>query len=174
MRWFHTFVAVLIASLVSPTHAETATSIKSKTAEITVKVEDALKKYPALFDNCAAERKVWAAKAQEEANREVRELPQGVPTFAPWTYERTYKLRSAIGPYISVLREDYTNTGGAHRRRLHRLRSLDRSEALSFGAGSRAVWRLAAGERPQPAALAVWLSNADLRAAADDGADGLV
>src|SRR5262245_34226570 len=115
MRWFHVLVVVTIAVVLAlPAAGDTTTSIKNKTAEITVNVEGALKKYPALFDNCAAEGKVWAAKAQEEANREVRELPQGVPTVAPWTYERTYKLRSAIGPYVSILREDYTNSGGAH------------------------------------------------------------
>jgi hypothetical protein len=97
-----------------PASADVTTSIKNKTAEITIKVDEPLKAYPKLFENLAAERKVWATKAAAEAAQEIKERPKADRTGAPWTYERTYSLRSAIGPYISVLRQDYTNTGGAH------------------------------------------------------------
>jgi hypothetical protein len=103
--------AALLTAL--PARAEVTTSIKDKTAEVTIKVDDTLKPFPRLFENLAAEGRVWATKAQAEAAEEIRERPKAAPS-GPWTYERTYKLRSAIGPYISVLREDYTNTGGAH------------------------------------------------------------
>jgi hypothetical protein len=104
------------AALISacPAAAEVTTSIKNKTAEITIKVDDNLKPYPKLFENLAAEGKVWATKADAEAVLELKELPKPAASGSPWTYERTYTLRSAIGPYISVLRQDYTNTGGAH------------------------------------------------------------
>jgi hypothetical protein len=101
-------------ALVSAANAEVTTSIKNKTAEISIKVDDGLKAYPKLFDNLAAEGKVWAAKADAEAVLELKELPRSVASRSPWSYERTYGLRSAIGPYISVLRQDYTNTGGPH------------------------------------------------------------
>jgi hypothetical protein len=97
-----------------PASAEVTTTIKNKTAEITIKVDDGLKVYPKLVENLAAEGKVWATKADAEAAQEIKERPKAAPTDAPWTYERTYTLRSAIGPYISVLRQDYTDTGGAH------------------------------------------------------------
>jgi hypothetical protein len=33
----------------------------------------------------------------------------------PWTYERSYTIRSVVADrYVSILRSDYTNTGGAH------------------------------------------------------------
>lgn len=97
-----------------PARAEITTSIKDKIAEISIKVDDRLTSYQKLFENCAAEGKIWATKAGAEAEREIRERPKAAPLFTPWTYERSYDLRSAIGRYISVLREDYTNTGGAH------------------------------------------------------------
>src|SRR5215475_13839458 len=95
----------------SPGLAEVTTSIKNKTAEITIKVDDSLKAYPKLLENLAADGKVWATKADAEAEMELRELPKRTAPTSPWTYERTYSLRSAIGPYVSVLRQDYTNTG---------------------------------------------------------------
>ncbi len=116
MRRFNIVLAVVSAILVSaaPARADVTTSIKNKTADIAINVDDALKPYPRLVDNLAAEGKVWANQAQREAEQELRERPKTAPTFGPWTYERSYKLRSVIGRYISVLREDYTNTGGAH------------------------------------------------------------
>lgn len=97
-----------------PAVAEVTTSIKNKTAEITIKVDDSLKAYPKLFENLSAEGKVWATKADAEAEVELKELPKRPASTSPWSYERSYNLRSAIGPYISVLRQDYTFTGGAH------------------------------------------------------------
>jgi len=104
--------AVLVSCL--PVQADVTTSIKSKAADITINVDDALKPYPRLVENLAAEGKVWATQAQREAEQELRGLPKTAPTLGPWTYERNYSLRSAIGRYISVLRDDYTNTGGVH------------------------------------------------------------
>ncbi|MBV8509413.1 MAG: DUF3298 domain-containing protein [Xanthobacteraceae bacterium] len=97
-----------------PAVAEVTTSIKNKTAEITINVDDSLKAYPKLFENLAAEGKVWAMKADAEAEVELKELPKRPVSTSPWSYERSYNLRSAVGPYIGVLRQDYTNTGGAH------------------------------------------------------------
>ncbi len=103
----------IVVTAAFPATAEVTTSIKNKT-EISIKVDDPLKPYPKLFENLAAEGKVWATKADAEAAEEIKERPKAAPTGTPWTYERTYSLRSAIGPYVSVLRQDYTNTGGAH------------------------------------------------------------
>src|SRR5262245_27298847 len=106
------FSALLLSAW--PCLAEVTTSVKNKTAEITIKVDDSLNAYPRLFENLAAEGKVWATKADAEAEMELKELPKRTASTSPWTYERSYNRRSAIGPYISVLRQDYTNTGGAH------------------------------------------------------------
>jgi hypothetical protein len=115
MRNFKLFLgigALFLSAL--PAAAEVTTSITNKTAEITIKVDDSLRAYPKLFENLAAEGKVWATKADAEAEMELKELPKRPASDARWSYERTYSLRSAIGPYVSVLRQDYTFTGGAH------------------------------------------------------------
>jgi hypothetical protein len=117
MRNFKLLLGVGISGLLLsawPSLAEVTTSIKNKTAEITIKLDDSLKAYPKLFENLAAEGKVWATKADLEAEMELKELPKRTASASPWSYERSYNLRSAIGPYISVLRQDYTFTGGAH------------------------------------------------------------
>ncbi len=116
LRRFNIVLVVVSAILASaaPARADVTTSIKNKTVDISINVDDALKPYQRLVDNLAAEGKVWANQARREAEQEFRERPKTAPTFEPWTYERSYKLRSVIGRYISVLREDYTNTGGAH------------------------------------------------------------
>ncbi|MBV9235895.1 MAG: hypothetical protein JOZ94_08695, partial [Xanthobacteraceae bacterium] len=81
-----------------PAAADVTTSIKNKTADITIKVDDSLKAYPKLFENLAAEGKVWATKADAEAELELKELPKRPASTSPWSYERSYNLRSAIGP----------------------------------------------------------------------------
>ncbi len=58
--------AILVAqifgpSFASPTLAATALSVKTHIVEIGVDVDDALKSYPGLFDNCVAEGKTYAA-----------------------------------------------------------------------------------------------------------------
>ena len=63
---------------------------------------------------------MWATKADAEAEVELKELPKRPASTSPWTYERSYNLRSAIGPYISVLRQDYTNHGRRPSKSVHR------------------------------------------------------
>jgi Protein of unknown function (DUF3298) len=137
MRSFCVVVALAGAALAvsPPARAEITTSIKDKTADISIKVDDTLKPYPRLFENLAAEGKIWATKAKAEAEQEMRERPKAAPSFAPWTYERSYLLRSAIGRYISVLREDYTNTGGAHPNRYTDTILWDRDAAKRISIG---------------------------------------
>jgi len=96
-----------------PTRAEVTTTIKDRNANVTIKVDDALKPYPKLFEYLAAQGKLWGTKAQAEAAREIPMRPKAAPSGA-WTYDRTYKLYSAIGSYISVVFEDFTDTRGAH------------------------------------------------------------
>jgi hypothetical protein len=108
--------AIMLASL-APTSAAPITVIKSKTksGEIEVSIDDALRAYPGLYENLAAEARREAVKWRAGADTALRkkEPPFGT-TGGYYEYSRGYTLRSAIGRYISVLRGDSTFTGGAH------------------------------------------------------------
>jgi hypothetical protein len=95
-------------------HAATVASAKTRFVEISVDVDEALKPYPGLFDNCAAEGKSYAAAMRAQAEKEHREDPSAFHDGMAWTYDRGYALRSAVGRYISVVRSDDTFEGGAH------------------------------------------------------------
>jgi hypothetical protein len=89
-------------------------SIASKAAEITVSVDAALQQHPGLAENCLAEGRRWAERMRAEADKELRTDPSLFPAGRRWTYERSYELRSLVGRYVSVVRDDGTYTGGAH------------------------------------------------------------
>ena len=84
--------------------AATVASAKTPFVEISVDVDEALKPYPGLFDNCAAEAKSYAAAMRAQADKEHRENPSAFRDGMAWTYDRDYALRSAVGRYISIVR----------------------------------------------------------------------
>jgi hypothetical protein len=88
-------------------------SVAKKYLEISVVVDDALKPFAGLFANCLAEGKTWADKANADATAQWRDDPKSFRGLQ-WSYDRVYDLRSAIGRYISVVRNDGTFEGGAH------------------------------------------------------------
>jgi hypothetical protein len=94
--------------------AATMIAIKTNIVEITVDIDDALKSYPGLFDDCVAEGKSFASRVRAGAEKEHREDPRAFRDSTAWTYGRSYALRSAIGRYVSILRSDDTFEGGAH------------------------------------------------------------
>ena len=99
-------------------HAETKTkpqiSITTKSVEVTVTVDPALRKFPGLFEDSLAEGKRWAERNRTEAAKASRDEPLFFRGGRRWTFERAYALRSVVDRYISVLRDDGTFTGGAH------------------------------------------------------------
>jgi hypothetical protein len=94
--------------------AATAASVKMPFVEISVDVDEALKSYPGLFDNCAAEAKSYAAAMRAQAEKEHREDPAAFRDGMQWSYDRAYQLRSVVGRYVSIVRSDDTFEGGAH------------------------------------------------------------
>jgi hypothetical protein len=107
---------LLLAAAAMAAPAKPVISSKSKSAEIEVKVDDAFKAYPGLYENLLAEGRREAAKWRAEADGIYR---KGDDTFTfkdgrRYSYTRSYQQRSAIGHYISVLRTDDVFTGGAH------------------------------------------------------------
>jgi hypothetical protein len=94
--------------------AATVASAKTPFVEIGVDVDEVLKAYPGLFDNCAAEGKGYAAAMRAQAEKEYHENRTAFRDGMAWTYDRGYALRSAVGRYISIVRSDDTFEGGAH------------------------------------------------------------
>ena len=108
----------ILASIlvVAVAHAETKPqiSIKTKAVEVTVTVDPALRKFPGLFEDSLAEGKRWAERNRTEAAKAQRDEPTLFRDGQRWTFERSYDLRSVVGRYVSVLRDDGSFTGGAH------------------------------------------------------------
>jgi Protein of unknown function (DUF3298) len=89
-------------------------AISTKAVEVTVTVDPALRQHPGLFEDSLAEGRRWAERNRAEAAKTMRDEPEFFREGRRWTFERSYELRSAVGRYISVLRDDGTYTGGAH------------------------------------------------------------
>jgi Protein of unknown function (DUF3298) len=102
--------------LTATAHAETKphVSITTRAATIAVTVDAALRKHPGLFENCLAEGRRWAEHNRAEAAGELKDNPEFFAEGRRWTFERRYEIRSVIGRYVSVLRDDGTYQGGAH------------------------------------------------------------
>ena len=110
--------SILVVAGATLVHAETKTkpqiSISTKAVEATVTVDPALRKFPGLYEDSLAEGKRWAERNRVEAAKAQRDEPAFFREGRRWTFERSYDLRSVVGRYISVLRDDGTYTGGAH------------------------------------------------------------
>ncbi|WKA30886.1 DUF3298 and DUF4163 domain-containing protein [Bradyrhizobium roseum] len=89
-------------------------SIKTKALEASVFLDAKIKADPALAANSVAEGRKWAEKNRAEADKDHESNPELFPN-GPWTMERKYETRSVVdGRYVSIVRNDYENTGGAH------------------------------------------------------------
>jgi hypothetical protein len=99
-------------------YAETKTkpqvSISTKAVEIALTVDPALRKFPGLYADVLAEGRRWAKRNRAEAAKAMRDEPDFFRAGRRWTFERHYELRSVVRRYVSVVRDDGTNTGGAH------------------------------------------------------------
>jgi hypothetical protein len=116
-RTLGTFLTVCLASvMVTALAAEPKPdfAIKTKSIETGILLDAKIKSDAALAANCLAEGKAWAEKNRADAEKERRQDPQMFRDGA-WTMERKYETRSVVdGRYVSIVRSDYTNTGGAH------------------------------------------------------------
>ena len=106
----------MLAFLAAATPAATEILVSGKAQAVLTKltVDDALKAAPGLFDNLAAEGKTWIDKGKREAEAEYRKDPSFFADCRVWSFDRNYKILSTVGPYVSVLRTDYSFMGGAH------------------------------------------------------------
>jgi uncharacterized protein YndB with AHSA1/START domain len=89
-------------------------AITNKAVDASVLLDAGIKADPALAANCLAEGKKWAEKNRVEAEASRKE---GAELFrdGAWSFERKYDTRSVVGGrYVSIVRSDYINNGGAH------------------------------------------------------------
>jgi hypothetical protein len=89
-------------------------AIKTKIIKASVFLDGKIKADPALSADCLAEGKKWIDKntAEAEASRKQDRI---LFRNGAWTFERKYAIRSVVdGHYVSIVRSDYMDTGGAH------------------------------------------------------------
>jgi hypothetical protein len=89
-------------------------AVKNKTVEARVFLDDRIKADPALSANCLAEGRKWLAEKAAYAEASRNEDPV-LFRNGSWSFERKYAMRSLVGGrYLSIVRSDYMDTGGAH------------------------------------------------------------
>ena len=106
-----------IVAAISPARAASTSVVatKSKAVEISVTFDDIIKLRTELAANITGEGKRWAERERRQADREWQNSPELFRGGQRWTLERDYAATSVVaGRYISILRTDYSFTGGAH------------------------------------------------------------
>lgn len=105
-----------LASLATALAAEPKpdASIKNKVVEASVFLDDKIKTDAALAADCLAEGRKWIDKNAAEAAASRKQDPV-LFRSGGWSFERKYDVRSVVDArYVSIVRSDYMNTGGAH------------------------------------------------------------
>ncbi|MFB9268784.1 RsiV family protein [Bradyrhizobium erythrophlei] len=89
-------------------------SVKNRSVEANVVLDSKIKADAALAADCLAEGRKWIDKNAADAADSRKQDPQ-LFKDGGWSFERKYSVRSVVdGRYVSVLRDDYVDTRGAH------------------------------------------------------------
>lgn len=89
-------------------------AIKNKNIEAAVFLDPKIKQDAALSADCLAEGRKWIEKNATDAAA-ARKLDPVLFRNGTWSFERRYSVRSTVdGHYVSIVRSDYMDTGGAH------------------------------------------------------------
>ena len=89
-------------------------NLKTKLIEASVSLDAKIKADAALTADCLTEGKAWVAGYSVDADKERKQFPQMFRNGA-WSVDRKYETRSVVdGHYVSIVRSDYADTGGAH------------------------------------------------------------
>jgi len=115
--WLAILSAVATVALVSPSLAadpKPDALIKNRNIDARVFLDDKIKPDAALAADCIAEGKRWLDKNATDAATARKQDPQFFKDGG-WDFERKYSIRSIVADrYVSVLRDDYMDTHGAH------------------------------------------------------------
>jgi hypothetical protein len=89
-------------------------NLKTKLIEASVSLDAKIKADAALAADCLTEGKAWVAGYGVDADKERKQFPQMFRNGA-WSVDRKYETRSVVDRhYVSIVRSDYADTGGAH------------------------------------------------------------
>ncbi len=89
-------------------------TLKNKLIEVNVFLDGKIKADPALAADCLAEGRKWLDRNAADAAKEMKQDPQFFKDGG-WSLERKYSVRSVVADrYVSVVRDDYMDTHGAH------------------------------------------------------------
>ena len=100
--------------MAEPEETKPDIEIKMKQGDITVTIDDTIKANAPLAADLLAEGKIWAEKQRTEAQAALKANPRLFKKDMPWSYERSYVAEAVVGPYVSIVYNDYISTGGAH------------------------------------------------------------
>jgi len=90
-------------------------ALTSKAAKISVTLDSAIKSNAGLSTYLLADGRKWANSNLAEANKQFKDSPEFFSDGRTWEMERIYTLRSTVANrYVSILRNEYAFTGGAH------------------------------------------------------------
>lgn len=107
-------LAALLASHLSAVEPRPDAQLKNRIFDGQVYLDDKVKADPALAADSLAEGRKWIGQAAAEAQKARKQDPQ-LFRGRYWAYERRYNFRSLVdGHYVSIIRNDYMDTGGAH------------------------------------------------------------
>lgn len=132
-------------------------SVKTKYVEIEVNIEKELRTYPQLYSTLLADAKKYAADNQKEALAAWKADPASF-RGQPWTFDRSYRLRVAVSPYVSILIDSGEYTGGAHPNSL--LNTLLWDSGTNRRAEMKTLFRETAKDGPTTTALAKLVRDA--------------
>ncbi|MGY3453570.1 DUF3298 domain-containing protein [Bradyrhizobium sp. USDA 4353] len=117
MPSFRPGLALLLALISLPALAaepKPDAAINTKAIEANVTLDAQIKADAPLAAYCLADGKKWIDKNAADAAKERKEDPQ-LFRDRKWSFERKYSVRSVVADrYVSVLRDDYMDTNGAH------------------------------------------------------------
>jgi Protein of unknown function (DUF3298) len=105
---------ISLASMVLAADPKPDATLKNKSIEANVFLDVRIKADPALAADCLAEGRRWLDRNAADAAREKKDDPLLFRDGA-WSFERKYSIRSVVADrYVSIIRDDYMDTHGAH------------------------------------------------------------
>jgi hypothetical protein len=112
-----TLTCLLIGGAASAADQKPDISLKAKYTEVTVSFDDAIRSDAPLLKYLTAAGKSWASKTLRELveqRKDMTDVPADIRN-RPWSSERSYTQEALIaGRYASVIRGEFSYTGGAH------------------------------------------------------------
>jgi hypothetical protein len=112
-----TLTCLLIGGAASAADQKPDIALKAKYTDVTVSFDDAIKADAPLLKYLTAAGKSWASKTLKELveqRKDMTDVPADIRN-RPWSSERGYTQEALVaGRYASIIRSEFSYTGGAH------------------------------------------------------------